>query len=106
MVALGVTTLKRSPSASEIPTLNEQGLKGFEAISWFSLMGPAKLPHDIQMRLNQLTQQTLAKPEVRARLMSGGLEPNPGSPEALANYIQLESNKWRKIVKQSGAKAE
>jgi len=38
--------------------------------------------------------------------MSGGLEPNPGSPEALANYIQLESNKWRKIVKQSGAKAE
>ncbi len=106
VVALGVTTLKRSPSAPEIPTLAEQRLKGFEAISWFSLMGPAKLPRDIQMRLNQLTQQTLSKPEVRTRLMNGGLEPNPGSPEDLARYIQLESNKWRKIVQQSGAKAE
>ena len=56
--------------------------------------------------LNQLTQQTLSKPEVRARLMNGGLEPNPGSPEDLARYIQLESNKWRKIVQQSGVKAE
>ena len=69
-------------------------------------MGPAKLPRDIQMRLNQLTQQTLSKPEVRAKLMTGGLEPNPGSPEDLARYIQLESIKWRKIVLQSGAKAE
>lgn len=106
VLALGVTTLKRSPSAPEIPTLAEQGLKGFEAISWFSLMGPAKLPRDTQMRINQLTQQTLSKPEVRTRLMSGGLEPNPGSPEDLARYIQLESNKWRKIVQQSGAKAQ
>ncbi|NDI21070.1 MAG: tripartite tricarboxylate transporter substrate binding protein, partial [Burkholderiaceae bacterium] len=62
---------------------DEQGLKGFEAISWFSLMGPAKLPKDTQMRINQLTQQTLSKPEVRAKLMNGGLEPNPGSPEDL-----------------------
>ena len=103
---LGCTTLKRSPSAQRVPTLAEQGLKGFEAISWFSLMGPAKLPKDTQMRINQLTQQTLSKPEVRTRLMSGGLEPNPGSPEDLARYIQLESNKWRKIVQQSGAKAQ
>lgn len=106
VVALGVTTLKRSPSAPEIPTLAEQGLKGFEAVSWFSLMGPAKLPRDIQIRLNQLTQQTLSKPEVRAKLMTGGLEPNPGSPEDLARYIQQESSKWRKIVQQSGAKAD
>jgi len=70
------------------------------------LMAPAKLPRDIQMRLNQLTQQTLSKPEVRAKLMNGGLEPNPGSPEDLARFIQLESNKWRKIVQQSGAKAQ
>jgi tripartite-type tricarboxylate transporter receptor subunit TctC len=106
VIALGVTTSKRSPSAPEIPTLTEQGLKGFEAVSWFSLMGPAKLPKEIQNRLNQLTLQTLSKPETRARLMSGGLEPNPGSPQELARYIQQESAKWRKIVQQSGAKAE
>ncbi len=106
VIALGVTTLKRSPSAPEIPTLAEQGLKGFEAVSWFSLMAPAKLPKEIQQRLNQLTQQTLSKPEVRAKLMGGGLEPNPGTPEELARFIQQESSKWRKIVQQSGAKAE
>ncbi len=106
VIALGVTTLKRSPSAPDIPTLAEQGLRGFEAVSWFSLMAPAKLPKEIQARLNQLTIQTLSKPEIRSRLSNGGLEPNPGSPEELSRYIQQEASKWRKIVQQSGARAE
>ena len=106
VIALGVTTLKRSPSAPDIPTLAEQGLRGFEAVSWFSLMAPAKLPKEIQARLNQLTIQTLSKPEIRSRLSNGGLELNPGSPEELSRYIQQEASKWRKIVQQSGARAE
>ena len=106
VIALGVTTLKRSPSAPDIPTLAEQGLRGFEAVSWFSLMAPAKLPKEIQARLNQLTIQTLSKPEIRSRLSNGGLEANPGSPEELSRYIQQEASKWRKIVRQSGARAE
>ena len=106
VIALGVTTLKRSPSAPDIPTLAEQGLRGFEAVSWFSLMAPAKLPKEIQARLNQLTAQTLLKPEIRSRLSNGGLDPNPGSPEELSRYIQQEASKWRKIVQQSGARAE
>ncbi|MEY3485777.1 MAG: hypothetical protein RLZZ586_1505, partial [Pseudomonadota bacterium] len=95
-----------SPSAPDIPTLAEQGLRGFEAVSWFSLMAPAKLPKEIQARLNQLTVQTLSKPEIRSRLSNGGLEANPGSPEELSRYIQQEASKWRKIVQQSGARAE
>ena len=106
VIALGVTTLKRSPSAPDIPTLAEQGLRGFEAVSWFSLMAPAKLPKEIQARLNQLTIQTLSKPEIRSRLSNGGLEANPGSPEELSRYIQQEASKWRKIIQQSGARAE
>ena len=106
VIALGVTTLKRSPSAPDIPTLAEQGLRGFEAVSWFSLMAPAKLPKEIQARLNQLTIQTLSKPEIRSRLSNGGLEANPGSPEELSRYIQQEASKWRKFVQQSGARAE
>ena len=106
VIALGVTTLKRSPSAPDIPTLAEQGLRGFEAVSWFSLMAPAKLPKEIQARLNQLTVQTLSKPEIRSRLSNGGLDPNPGSPEELSRYVQQEASKWRKIVQQSGARAE
>ncbi|WP_255533294.1 tripartite tricarboxylate transporter substrate binding protein [Polynucleobacter sp. AP-RePozz3-80-G7] len=104
--ALGVTTLKRSHAAPEIPTFAEQGLPGFEAVSWFSLMAPANLPLPIQKRLNQLTHRTLNSPEVKARLLAGGLEPAPGSPKELSRLITQESAKWSKVVLQSGAKLE
>ncbi|QWD73648.1 tripartite tricarboxylate transporter substrate binding protein [Polynucleobacter sp. TSB-Sco08W16] len=104
--ALGVTTLKRSHAAPEIPTFAEQGLPGFEAISWFSLMAPANLPPSIQKRLNQLTRRTLNNPDVKARLLAGGLEPNPGSPKELSKLIAQESAKWSRVVLQSGAKLE
>lgn len=104
--ALGVTTLKRSPAAPEIPTLAEQGLPGFEAVSWFSLMAPANLPPHIQKRLNQLTRNALNQPEIRSRLLAGGLEPNPGSSQDLAKRIAQESAKWSRVVVQSGAKLD
>ena len=104
--ALGVTTLKRSHAAPEIPTLAEQGLTGFEAVSWFSLMAPANLPPHIQKRLNQMTHQTLNNPEVRARLLAGGLDPAPGSPKDLSRLISSEASKWGRVVRQSGAKLE
>ena len=104
--ALGVTTLKRSPAAPDIPTLAEQGLHGFEATSWFSLMAPANLSIAVQKRLNALTRQTLNNPQVRNRLLEGGLEPAPGSPKELAKLIQSETSKWSRVVHQSGAKVE
>lgn len=104
--ALGVTTLKRSNAAPEIPTLAEQGLPGFEAVSWFSLMAPANLPPDIQKRLNQMVRQTLSNPEVRTRLQAGGLDPTPGSPKDLSRLISSEASKWSRVVEQSGAKLE
>lgn len=104
--ALGVTSLKRSPAAPEIPTLAEQGLPGFEAISWFSLMAPANLFPDIQMRLNQLTRQALNSPEIKARLLAGGLDPAPGSPQELSKLIATESSKWGRVIVKSGAKLE
>ena len=104
--ALGVTTLKRSHAAPEIPTLAEQGLAGFEAVSWFSLMAPANLPPDIQKRLNQMVRQTLNNPNVKSRLLAGGLDPAPGSPKDLSKLIASEASKWGKVVQQSGAKLE
>ena len=104
--ALGVTTLKRSSAAPEIPTLAEQGLTGFEAVSWFSLMAPANLSPAIQKRLNQMVRQTLSNPDVKARLLAGGLEPAPGSSRDLSRLIASEAQKWGKVVKQSGAKLE
>ena len=104
--ALGVTSLKRSPAAPEIPTLAEQGLPGFEAISWFSLMAPANLHPDIQLRLNQLTRQALNNPEIKARLLAGGLDPAPGSPQELSKLIVTESSKWSRVIVKSGAKLD
>ncbi len=104
--ALGVTTLKRSHAAPEIPTLAEQGLAGFEAVSWFSLMAPANLPPDIQKRLNQMVRQTLNNPDVKSKLLAGGLDPAPGSPKDLSKLIASEASKWGRVVQQSGAKLE
>jgi tripartite-type tricarboxylate transporter receptor subunit TctC len=102
VAALGVTSLKRSAAAPQIPTMAEQGLPGFEAISWFSLMAPANLPPSIQRQLNALTRQTLNQPEVRAKLLAGGLEPAPGSIEELQQLIQLESKKWSRVINKAG----
>jgi len=104
--ALAVTTLKRSPAAPEIPTMAEQGLPGFEALSWFSLMAPANLPPALQKRLNALTRQTLNQTDVKKRLLASGLDPAPGSPQELSRLIQSESNKWGRVVYKSGAKLE
>jgi tripartite-type tricarboxylate transporter receptor subunit TctC len=102
IIALGVTTLKRSPAAPDIPTLAEQGLPNFEAVSWFSLMGPAGLPKDLQQQLSRLTIEALSKPEVKQKLLMSGLEPNPGSPRELSKLILEESSKWSKLIKKAG----
>lgn len=102
IIALGVTTLKRSPAAPEIPTLAEQGLPNFEAVSWFSLMAPVGLPKDLQQQLNRLTIEALSKPDVKQKLLMSGLEPNPGSPRELSKLILEESNKWSKLIKKVG----
>jgi tripartite-type tricarboxylate transporter receptor subunit TctC len=104
--ALAVTTLKRSPVAPEIPTMAEQGLPGFEATSWFSLMAPANLPPALQQRFNTLTRQTLNQADVRNKLLASGLDPAPGSPQELSKLIQVETNKWGRVIYKSGAKLE
>jgi len=104
--ALAVTTLKRSPAAPEIPTMAEQGLPGFEATSWFSLMAPVNLPPALQQRLNTLTRQTLNQTDVRNKLLASGLDPAPGSPQELSKLIQAETNKWGRVIYRSGAKLE
>jgi tripartite-type tricarboxylate transporter receptor subunit TctC len=104
--ALAVTTLKRSSAAPEIPTMAEQGLPGFEATSWFSLMAPANLPPALQQRLNTLTRQTLNQADVRNKLLASGLDPAPGTPQELSKLIQSETNKWGRVIYKSGAKLE
>lgn len=104
--AIAVTSAQRSPAAPNIPTIAESGLPGFEATSWFALLGAAGIPRDVQMRINAETLKVLAMPDVKDKLGKLGLDPNPGTPEALATLIQAETAKWAKVVKESGAKIE
>jgi tripartite-type tricarboxylate transporter receptor subunit TctC len=104
--AIAVTSANRSPAAPNIPTIAESGLPGFEATSWFALLASPGVPRDVQMRINAETLKVLAMPDVKEKLAGLGLDPAPGTPEALATLIQSETAKWAKVVKESGAKAE
>jgi tripartite-type tricarboxylate transporter receptor subunit TctC len=101
--ALGVTSAKRSAAAPDIPTIAEQGLPGFEAVSWFALFGPANMPKAVTDKLSAEVGRIMKSPEVSKKLLDIGLEPSPGTPAELAAYQQREITKWAKVVKDSGA---
>ncbi|HEY0817727.1 MAG TPA: tripartite tricarboxylate transporter substrate binding protein [Rhizobacter sp.] len=101
--AIGVTSAKRSAAAPDIPTIAEQGLPGFEAVSWFALFGPANMPKAVTDKLSAEVGRIMKSPEVSKKLLDIGLEPSPGTPAELAAYQQREISKWAKVVKDSGA---
>jgi tripartite-type tricarboxylate transporter receptor subunit TctC len=104
--ALGVTSLKRSAAAPDIPTIAEQGLAGFDAVSWFALFAPANTPKPIVDKLQREVSRILKLPDVAKKLAELGLDADGGTPEELAAYQKSEIAKWAKVVKDSGAKAE
>ena len=104
--ALGVTSAKRSAAAPEIPTIAEQGLPGFEAVSWFALFAPANTPAPIADKLQAEVSRILKSPEISQKLLAIGLEPGGGTPAELAAYQKAEITKWAKVVKDSGATAD
>jgi len=103
--ALAVTTLKRSPSAPEIPTVDESGLPGFELATWSGYMVQAGVPRSIVLRLNAEIARALKLPAVSERLLSLGYQPVGGTPEEFAQLIRSETAKWAKVIKAAGIKA-
>jgi tripartite-type tricarboxylate transporter receptor subunit TctC len=101
--AIGVTSATRSPAAPDIPTIAEQGLPGFEAVSWFALFAPANLPRPVADKLQAEVSRIIKSPEIARKLMEIGLEPQGGSAAELAAYQKSEIAKWAKVVKDSGA---
>jgi tripartite-type tricarboxylate transporter receptor subunit TctC len=104
--ALGVTTLKRVPAVPEIPTIDEQGLKGFETGSWFGMSVPTGTPREIVSKLHAESTRILALPDVRNRMVSEGAEFVVDTPEQFTAFLRSEIDKWGKAVRASGAKAE
>ena len=104
--ALGVASLKRSPLMPETPTIAEQGLPGFEAVSWYALMVPAGTPRDVIDRLNAETTRLLARPEVKDKLAALGLDAAGGKPQELAASIQADTARWAAVIRQKNIKPE
>ncbi len=103
LMPLGVTSLKRSDAAPEIPSIAESGFPGFEAVTWIGVVAPKGVPQEIVDRLNKEIAQVLDMPDVRARLKSLGADPLTSTPSEFSAYIVSEIAKWAKVVKQSGA---
>jgi tripartite-type tricarboxylate transporter receptor subunit TctC len=104
--ALAVTTSRRSPALPDVPTVAEAGVPGYEATSWFGLLAPAGTPADVVARLNGAIVKALADPEVQKKLAEQGAETHGEKPEQFAAFIQSETAKWGKVVKQSGASVD
>lgn len=102
--ALAITTAKRSPAAPNLPTMQEAGVAGYEAGSWFGLLAPAGVPKDIVRKLSVETNRILQLPDVRERMSSQGAEPAGGTPEDFAAFIRNEQAKWRKVIEQANIK--
>ena len=104
--ALGVSSLKRSESAPEIPTLDEQGLGGFEVVSWIGLVAPAGTPAAVIDKVHGDISAVLAMPDVRTRIAGLGVELVGGSPAQMQRTLAVDAERWGKIVRQSGAKMD
>ena len=104
--ALAVTSLKRSPSFPDVPTVAEQGLPGFEAVLHYGIVAPAGTSPSVITRLNAALRAALTDPTVNGHLATEGAEPLPTSPGEYAADIDREETKWSALVKKSGASAK
>ena len=103
---LAVTSLKRTAALPEVPTLDETGLKGFEAVAWNGLTAPAKTPRDVILKINADVIKIINSPELKERLKAEGSDPVGNSPEQFAAFLRSEVAKWAKVIKVAGVKPE
>jgi tripartite-type tricarboxylate transporter receptor subunit TctC len=98
---------KRVAAMPDLPTLQEQGLPGFECYTWNAFLAPAGTPKPIVNKLNAAINQSLADPAVSSALEKAGIDPTPGStPQTTTDFVKAELAKWAPIIKASGAEID
>ena len=104
--ALAVTSANRVDDLPNVPTINESGYKGFDAVTWFGLLAPAGTPKDVIAKLNAEFNRALQQPALQKKLGDEGADPAGGTTEQFAALIKDEIPRWGKVVKESGAKID
>src|SRR5262245_29437362 len=106
MRALAVTSKRRVVAAPEVPTFEEAGVPGYEAIGWFGSVAPANTPPAIVQRLQRETAAALQDPEIRERALAAGAEPFTNTPQEFAALIREETRKWAEVVRTANIKLQ
>jgi tripartite-type tricarboxylate transporter receptor subunit TctC len=104
--ALGVTSLERSPIAPEVPTFDEAGVAGYELATWGGYALPARAPRDTMLRLNAEINKALVSPPVAKAIAERGGIAIGGTPEQFAAFLRRETEKWTKVIRAAGIKAQ
>jgi tripartite-type tricarboxylate transporter receptor subunit TctC len=101
-----VTTKKRYAELPDVPTLDEAGVKGYDATVWLGLLAPPGTPRDIVDKLNTSITKILSTPDARKLMASAGVDVATSSPEEFATLMQSELERWGKVVRATGATVE
>jgi len=104
--ALAVTGAARSAALPDVPTLSAAGVPGYEATSWNALFAPGATPRELVQKINGALVAALHAPKVRDVLASSGADAAGGSPDDLARFVRSEVEKWGKVVRAAGIKAD
>jgi tripartite-type tricarboxylate transporter receptor subunit TctC len=104
--ALAVTSKRRIEAAPDVPTFEEAGVPGYEAIGWFGVVAPKATPPSIVNKLNAEIRAALADPDIHGRALAAGTEPLTDTPEQFAAMIREETKKWAEVIKAGGIKLQ
>ena len=95
---LGVTSLQRLPFLPDVPTLDEQGLKGFDVSNWFGIYAPAGTPPDVVSRVSTAFNEALKEPEMQKRLSQLGATPTGSTPAEMGLMVAADKARWAKLI--------
>jgi tripartite-type tricarboxylate transporter receptor subunit TctC len=106
LLAVAVSSAKRSRSLPDVPTVIESGVPDFDAGSWFGFFAPKGTPEAVVAQLNRTVNEILAMPSIEKQLIREGADPAGGTPAAFGQFVKREYEKWKLIVRESGATAD